>query len=324
MKSYQKIAILGAGMAGLSCAHHLREAGLNPVVFEKSGRPGGRMSTRVTEKGFVFDHGAQFFRAKGHAFAQFVTELEAQGHAKTWDAIANTDPVDPIKPMKVGNGAMNELFVTIAKELDIRFRTLVEQVTETSSGFNLHIRDSETIEVFDKVISTIPVEQVRSVFCEQEDLLQQCSSVSLQPCWAGLFGFDEKLECGFDTWRHVSSDIGWIARNSSKPGRDASKDAWVVHASPRWTLTNLERDKGQVANDLFLMFSDAMNVSVPDAAYLDAHRWRYAQTPEPLGKPFLTNPKQSVFFGGDWCLGARVEAAFESGAAIAEAVLSTR
>ena len=40
----QKVAIVGAGPAGLSCAYYLAEKGYNPVVFEKNPLPGGMMT----------------------------------------------------------------------------------------------------------------------------------------------------------------------------------------------------------------------------------------------------------------------------------------
>lgn len=40
----QKIAIIGAGPAGLSCAYYLAEKGYKPTVFEKHARPGGMMT----------------------------------------------------------------------------------------------------------------------------------------------------------------------------------------------------------------------------------------------------------------------------------------
>ncbi len=40
----QKIAIIGAGPAGLSCAYYLAEKGYKPVIFEKNKRPGGMMT----------------------------------------------------------------------------------------------------------------------------------------------------------------------------------------------------------------------------------------------------------------------------------------
>ena len=40
-----RIAVVGAGLAGLSCAHRLRQAGLSATVYEASDRVGGRCWT---------------------------------------------------------------------------------------------------------------------------------------------------------------------------------------------------------------------------------------------------------------------------------------
>ena len=40
----EKVAIIGAGPAGLSCAYYLAEKGYQPVVFEKNTRPGGMLT----------------------------------------------------------------------------------------------------------------------------------------------------------------------------------------------------------------------------------------------------------------------------------------
>ena len=53
----KKIAVIGAGIAGLACAYALQEAGCEVTVFEKEMNAGGRMRSR-TKDGFVFDIGA--------------------------------------------------------------------------------------------------------------------------------------------------------------------------------------------------------------------------------------------------------------------------
>ena len=40
----EKIAIIGAGPAGLSCAYYLAERGYRPTIFEKNARPGGMLT----------------------------------------------------------------------------------------------------------------------------------------------------------------------------------------------------------------------------------------------------------------------------------------
>ena len=43
----QKIAIIGSGPAGLSCAYFLAIEGYSPVVFEKEPVPGGMMTLGI-------------------------------------------------------------------------------------------------------------------------------------------------------------------------------------------------------------------------------------------------------------------------------------
>jgi len=53
------IVIVGAGLAGLSCALRLSEAGADFLLLEASSVPGGRVATEVTPEGFVLDRGFQ-------------------------------------------------------------------------------------------------------------------------------------------------------------------------------------------------------------------------------------------------------------------------
>ena len=53
----KRIAVVGAGIAGLSCAYELKKAGHEVAVFEKEPIPGGRMSTYKKEA-LIFDIGA--------------------------------------------------------------------------------------------------------------------------------------------------------------------------------------------------------------------------------------------------------------------------
>ncbi len=54
-----KVAVIGAGIAGLTCAFELHKAGVDVEVFERDATVGGRMNTR-TKDGLAFDVGANF------------------------------------------------------------------------------------------------------------------------------------------------------------------------------------------------------------------------------------------------------------------------
>ncbi len=54
------VAIIGAGISGLTAAYQLQEAGFKPVIFEKESFVGGRMSSETVD-GFVIDKAAYTF-----------------------------------------------------------------------------------------------------------------------------------------------------------------------------------------------------------------------------------------------------------------------
>lgn len=53
----KKICVLGTGMAGWGAAHHLREAGLSPILFDKKPHYGGHTASFLREGQFTFDEG---------------------------------------------------------------------------------------------------------------------------------------------------------------------------------------------------------------------------------------------------------------------------
>ena len=55
----KKIAVIGTGLSALSLAHHLPT--LDITFFDKSWRPGGRITTRRHEN-YAFDHGAHYLK----------------------------------------------------------------------------------------------------------------------------------------------------------------------------------------------------------------------------------------------------------------------
>ena len=85
----KKIAVVGAGIAGLSCATALQNAGFKVSVFEKSRGVSGRLSTRVTQatklsQYWQCDHGAQYFTARDPVFRAEVERWIKADEAQFW------------------------------------------------------------------------------------------------------------------------------------------------------------------------------------------------------------------------------------------------
>lgn len=76
--------MIGAGIAGLTCARQLKAKGFRPMVFEKSRGLGGRLSTRRLEDGVSFDHGAQYLTARSAAFQNFLRQAAEAEVVEHW------------------------------------------------------------------------------------------------------------------------------------------------------------------------------------------------------------------------------------------------
>ncbi|WP_205623959.1 FAD-dependent oxidoreductase [Marinobacterium rhizophilum] len=77
------VAIIGAGMAGLSAARALHGAGHRIHLFDKSRGSGGRLSSRRSEVGSL-DLGAQYFTARDPDFLHQVLCWQASGWVEAW------------------------------------------------------------------------------------------------------------------------------------------------------------------------------------------------------------------------------------------------
>ena len=69
-----RVAIVGAGLAGLMAGRTLAEAGHEVVLLDKGRSPGGRLATRRIGAA-TLDHGAQFFTVRSEAFAARVRPM---------------------------------------------------------------------------------------------------------------------------------------------------------------------------------------------------------------------------------------------------------
>lgn len=75
----KKAIVIGAGIAGLSSAIRLQNAGFQVAVFEMNGYPGGKL-TAFSEQGYRFDMGPSLF-----TMPQFVEELFTISNKKVED-----------------------------------------------------------------------------------------------------------------------------------------------------------------------------------------------------------------------------------------------
>jgi len=96
----------------------------------------------------------------------------------------------------------------------------------------------------------------------------------------------------------------------------------VAHASAAFSARHLERDAPGIAALMVPLLCDRLGIAPDRVAHAAAHRWRYAHVTAALGQPFLRSADGRLYLGGDWCLGPRAEAAWNSGTALADDLLA--
>lgn len=303
------VVVIGAGMAGLTCARRLHDSGLRTVVLDKGRGIGGRMATRritLNEGEACFDHGAQYFTARDTGFLNLLASV--QGATATWQ-----DRSD--HPHLVGMPGMSALPLALAEGLDVRQEVEVTGLQPAPQGWTV-VADDARIEAR-QVVLTVPAPQVAPLLGRDHALSDQVAQAVMAPCLTLMASFPIGAPVPFTSRQSDHDSLAWIACDNSKPGRPAATVNWVAQASPAWSARHLEADKENIAELMLPLLCNAIGARPEDALYAAAHRWRYARVTEPLGQPFLRSACGKLYLGGDWCLGPRIEAAWQSGDAIA-------
>ncbi|MEM7619823.1 MAG: FAD-dependent oxidoreductase [Pseudomonadota bacterium] len=328
--SAKNIAIIGAGITGLTCARQLVNAGYSVTLLDKGRGIGGRVATRRADH-LRFDHGAQFIKARTESFKNIIFDAEQAYTASAWSPYfletkrspENDTPTSEQDIMYVGMPSMSAFAKHLAEGLKVYTRTRVVDLQYKGSSWALILEDESNWSDFDLVIVTAPPVQAYELVSSFSSAFHDLQSAVMAPCWAGLFAFQHNPDIHFDAYRSKTGAISWACNNSSKPARDDSSYCWVVHASKEWTRSHLNLSKEEISDKLLKLFAHLCDKEdFGPLLHKDAHRWLYALVETPLGQPFIYDRNVQLAVAGDWCLGPRVEAAFESGTALANAIIA--
>lgn len=297
-----RIAVIGAGIAGLTLAGDLQAAGHAVTLFEKSRGPGGRCATRRSTAG-PFDHGAPHFSATTAAFRAQLTDWHAAG----W--VAPDQPADRGTRNGValqhacGVPSMNALAQRLASGLpagvDLRANTQVTAIGRdnhgspvTGGGWRLQLSDGpRAAEPFDAVAVAVPAEQAAALLAPDAALADAMRQVRSDPCWTVMAAWPNPLPAAFDAHRDVDTDgvLSLAQRDDVRAGRsnvDGIGCRWVLHATPQWTRDHLEADAADVIAALTGALAQRLGVRLDRPVHAAAHRWRYARIAAPRVEPF--------------------------------------
>jgi len=326
------VAVVGAGIAGATCARALADAGFAVQVFDKSRGVGGRLATRRTEwtgaDGSAtparFDHGAPAFEARSEAFVRVVEAAERDGLLARWspsvdrDGRLDTDPAAQWVPTP----DMPTLCRSLLAGLPMQTGCTVDALRREPGGWVLESAGVAVSPRVDRVVLAIPPPQAAVLLApHRPDWAERARAVAMVPCWTLMAVTDAPATPpAWDLAEPSTGPAGLIVRSDARPGRTRvpGRAHWVVHARHAWSRAHLEDPPADV--QARLRDALAQQVGQPLAwHHASVHRWRYAHAPADAAGPDLCewDPDAGLGACGDALGGAGVEGAWRSGRALA-------
>jgi len=320
----KRVAIIGAGVAGLHLGGLLQAQGLSVEIFDKARGAAGRIATRRLDYG-SFDHGAQYFTARDPRFVAQVEEWLAQGVVATWSArvvrlAEGAIRSESARPLRyVGVPSMSGIARDMARGLKVSTGVRVASVRRADEKWTLVAEDGREASGFDLLVSAVPAPQSLPFLTTSSELAVRAQRAQFKPCHALMIRFENPVEADFDAAFVEGSALGWVAHDSSKPGRETS-NAWVLHSTAEWSEANLDLPAEKVLESLSGAFATALARKLPDVTGAAVHRWLYARAIGAAPEARLWDAAQGLGVCGDWLHGDRIEDAFLCAERLAEAM----
>ena len=320
-----RVAIIGAGLAGLTVARQLQSAGVAIQVFDKGRGVGGRTSTRRSDS-WVFDHGAQYFTVRDPAFRAFLnSELPADCFAPWAARFARLEgnritTEHPSTPRLVGVPGMNSICQALALQLPVQTGVQITRLNATATGWTLEDTLEHSYGPFEWVVCSTPPAQGAHLLSGHGPLASRLANVDMRPCLSLMIAPSENVELPADGIQCDHPVLGWAARNHSKPGRPPAT-ALVIQSNHAWAQAHQEDPASSVCQAIREAAEQAFDIDLATPSHESLHRWLYAAPAQPLKDLALLDQTTRLAACGDWCAAGKLEGAFQSGLACAEQIL---
>lgn len=309
------VAIIGAGLSGLSCAQALRSAGIGVRVFERAPTVGGRCATRLWQ-GHLVDFGVQYFTAQSPDFKK-----ELLTHLRQFRPIIA--PILDQNNQLVGSPAGPRFYVlqgnnylahVLSAGLDIRLESAVETVSFRPSGIDC------LGEIYQAVVSALPGPQTARVFTLAQP------PVEYEPCLTALLEYTGTgLEQTRDCYARQFSDGQGALLSSHCENHKSSrilgkKTVFIVQASSRFSREYADAPPENYLPRLIRAHEEIWRIPSGRCTASFGHYWHLARPREDLRRRVDLPP--GAFICGDSCTHSTVEDVWLDGRHAATEVLS--
>ncbi len=319
------ILIIGAGLAGLSAANDLQQAGHSVLVVDKGRGLGGRLAGRRIGAA-TFDHGAQFFTARESRFKAAVEGWIKAGVAEEWYSSYPGQPNG--HPRYRGVPTMTAVAKFLATDIHVIRTTRVDSISQQGDGWLAELDNGETINAKAMLI-TSPVPQTIDLLATGKitvptDKQARLNRIQYESCIAVMAILDGPT--AIESPGAIALEDGPIAWITDNLQKGVSKiPAVTIHASGDFSAEHLSHDRMEIGQRLI----DAAGVYLGGAKVTEyqVHGWRYSKPTIVDNAPCILLSEATdlppLAVAGDAFAGPRCEGAVQSGWAAAKALMNT-
>ena len=322
----KKIAVIGAGIAGVSCARQCHEFGLDVTLFDKSRGVSGRSTTKRWVGIDGIDMGVPFFNNKNIPVlaSSLLDDLTYKKHIFKWDF--NQEEKNNITLINafVGSPKMSSICRVLAEGISLIRQQRICRLTQDSDDLTYTIHsETDSFKGFDVVVFSIPAPQLVEIESIPDDIKEEARKVSFSAVNTLLIETSEPLwDKPVSIVKFDNSYIDEIIADYHKPKRKSNVFTYAVQSNRKWATETFDILSKEAVEDLMLtQLKDMFNQSVIVDKLL--HRWRYAHVNEidKIKQAFLESELKNNFFTcGDWCNSGGFMNALVSGLECAERI----
>lgn len=350
------VAIIGAGLAGLTCARELTAAGYRVCLLDKSRGLGGRIATRRVD-GVPVDHGLRYWQPASAGLQALTKDLLAAGVIEPWPVrayeIRQREVLTPVEhpTVYVAAAGMNAIAKYLARDFTPEENLFTSYRAVSISGqpgqWTVEFDDGEAIKAKQCAVA-VPAPQAAELldtYTSEENRRQvrskaiaQIGAVEYWPRLSVFAGYDSQYRHEMGELRSENGPEGWMVTDKAGTstqwvGLDSSKrnqpngPVIVIHSKPAFAQQYINAGDLQPAASVLLRACARKLASwVAQPEWFKIHRWPYAYV-KTFHPEAALSIGESLVCGGDWCSATggeqslqNIDYAYLSGLAMAKAL----
>ena len=308
--------VVGAGMAGLTAAQALQDAGRSVVVVEQGATVGGRLATHFAGAGRG-DSGAQFFTTRSPEMRAAVAAWSADGAVEVWcRGFGTTDG----HPRFAGTGGMATLAAYLARDVDVHLGAPVRHISPGAGSWQLGSLEARSVIV--TVPGTAGLDMVDPALPLDPAVVAAVRTLSFHPTLALLVATPQGPSVPEPGGVQLADDPTWsfVADNRRK-GVSATP---VVTLHARHDVSARRFDEAEATLVPSLLDAAAPWIGAGPVDEVRLVRWADAAPRSTLTERcvVLARTPGPLVLSGDAYGGPKVEGAYLSGLAAAATVMA--